>query len=69
VVSQLLLIDLDAEPRPGQHGHRPSRAVPWNGPDDAGGWSPVQRRLRDRHTKAVSEVDRMEERAIIGLVG
>jgi hypothetical protein len=56
-------------PGPGSTAIAPSRAVPWNGPDDAGGWSPVQRRLRDRHTKAVSEVDRMEERAIIGLVG
>jgi len=28
-----------------------ARAVPWGGPDDRGGWHPVQRRFRDGHTK------------------
>jgi hypothetical protein len=27
-----------------------ARALPWGGPDDPGGWSPVQRRFRDGHT-------------------
>jgi SRSO17 transposase len=28
-----------------------ARAVPWNGPDDPGGWRPVQRQFRDGHTE------------------
>jgi hypothetical protein len=29
-----------------------ARAVPWGGPDDPGGWSPVQRTFRDGHTES-----------------
>jgi SRSO17 transposase len=28
-----------------------ARAVPWGGPDDPGGWSPIPRRFRDGHTE------------------
>ena len=28
-----------------------ARAVPWDGPDDPGGWQPVQRTFRDGHTE------------------
>ncbi|GAA2342157.1 IS701 family transposase [Dactylosporangium salmoneum] len=33
------------------------RAVPWNGPDDPGRWSRVQRRFRDGHTETWWAVD------------
>jgi hypothetical protein len=34
-----------------------ARAVPWGGPDDPGGWSPVVRRFRDGHTETWWAVD------------
>lgn len=38
----------------GAQAHTPkdaAKTVPWNGPDEPGGWSPVQRRFRDGHTE------------------
>jgi hypothetical protein len=38
----------------GADAHTPkdaARAVPWGGPDDPGGWHPVQRTFRDGHTE------------------